>query len=964
MKKARTLLILSLIANFYFVGGISAEEQINRQTATDKITLAKSINKNSDNEITLFATTTDQNVQYTFGSDFILIEKTSDSVQTTKEVNLNNIIFSLVQTGDLGTDATIYKNPGENSFIISSKFYRENITGGQTVGNEGNYSTMISGKNNYISNKSNSSVTIGGYKNKINGTMGIIIDGQNNKITENGQGLIIGGSSNTANNGSIFQGYQNTVNGGNIFGGEYNTTYAGEIFGGYNNITDKGSESNYTPSFIFGGFKNEATNASEIYGGDRNTAKNSGFIFGGIYNVATNNSMIVGGMNNKADNIASQGRGYNLIVGGLGNTLNWNAESSEIFGGGSNIIYNYGAEIFGGGSNIIYDDNAEIFGGSHNKIRTIEEISEDTLWSLDENYSTTIFGGYNNIASGRDATILGGRDSIVGGEYAVGIGGGSTSADNAIAVGYQSASTTANGLALGYQAIQSQDGTISFGHDKGDFSKYNIEWKKDTDGNIDYSEDPTVTKETYDEAYYNRLVKVADGIEDHDVATVGQVKKLVAKSGGGAAYTAGTDIVISDENQISVAKTGQISSNNTGLVTGDTVYQVTNKLNNDLTDQGKSITAANNKITSLNKTIETIRKNMVEMNTSVSNTIADLPSSLGNFINKDLSNLSTDGQNTLKALIKSEIKNQMGASASNSVSAVSTMNSNFMVQAAADTSYVDNAVAGKADKAELNKIADTVATKADKKDLDALATKVDTKADKTYVDTELAKKADQSTVDAISTKVDTNAKNIASNSEAIKGNTSAIADLKENKADVSGANIDIASWSEKLGTGKVASGDAGLVTGGTVFSALEQKADIGYVNAGFQSMGAQIQEMNQSLTRDINKVGAGAAALAGLHPQEYDPNNKLDFAVGYGHYHNANATALGMYYRPNGVTTLSLAGTIGNGDPMLSAGLSFKLGSGGGDKKVILTQKEYIEMRQEMEDMKKAIQLLLQQKPA
>ena len=439
----------------------------------------------------------------------------------------------------------------------------------------------------------------------------------------------------------------------------------------------------------------------------------------------------------------------------------------------------------------------------------------------------------------------------------------------------------------------------------------------------------------------NKAGKVASG--DTGIVTGGVVYNAIQDIKKGITYKTSSDVSVGSDNTISVAKNGQIVSGDNGIVTGDTVYKVTNKLNAALNDQGTSITAATNKISSLNTSMETLRNSMVQMNTSISNTIADLPNSLGNFINKDLSNLSTDGQNTLKALIKSEIKNQMGAS--NSVSAVSTMDGNFVVQAAADTSYVDNAVAGKADKAELNKLADTVATKADKKDLDALATKVDTKADKTYVDSELAKKADQSTVDAISTKVDTNVKNIAANSEAIKGNTSAIADLKENKADVSGTNIDVASWSEKLGTGKVASGDAGLVTGGTVFSALEQKADIGYVNAGFQAMGAQMQEMNQSLTRDINKVGAGAAALAGLHPQDYDPDNKLDFAVGYGHYHNANATALGMYYRPNAVTTLSLAGTIGNGDPMLSAGLSFKLGMGKHVEKVMITKDDLNNMQ-------------------
>ncbi len=84
-----------------------------------------------------------------------------------------------------------------------------------------------------------------------------------------------------------------------------------------------------------------------------------------------------------------------------------------------------------------------------------------------------------------------------------------------------------------------------------------------------------------------------------------------------------------------------------------------------------------------------------------------------------------------------------------------------------------------------------------------------------------------------------------------------------------------------------------------------------------------------TLSTDINKVGAGAAALAALHPEGFDPADKWSFAVGYGHYKSANAGALGAFYKPNFDTTLSVGGTIGNGNSMLNAGVSFKLGQRG-----------------------------------
>lgn len=82
------------------------------------------------------------------------------------------------------------------------------------------------------------------------------------------------------------------------------------------------------------------------------------------------------------------------------------------------------------------------------------------------------------------------------------------------------------------------------------------------------------------------------------------------------------------------------------------------------------------------------------------------------------------------------------------------------------------------------------------------------------------------------------------------------------------------------------------------------------------------------LDNRINKVGAGAAALAGLHPLDFDPADKWNFAVGYGNYRNANSVAVGAFYRPNENTMFSVGTNFGNGENMVNAGVSFKLGQG------------------------------------
>lgn len=92
-----------------------------------------------------------------------------------------------------------------------------------------------------------------------------------------------------------------------------------------------------------------------------------------------------------------------------------------------------------------------------------------------------------------------------------------------------------------------------------------------------------------------------------------------------------------------------------------------------------------------------------------------------------------------------------------------------------------------------------------------------------------------------------------------------------------------------------------------------------------------LQSDIHSLGHRVNKVGAGAAALAGLHPLDFDPDDKWDFAASTGSYRNAHAFAVGAFYRPNEGTMFSLGGSFGNGENMWNAGVSLKLGRGSGD---------------------------------
>ena len=97
------------------------------------------------------------------------------------------------------------------------------------------------------------------------------------------------------------------------------------------------------------------------------------------------------------------------------------------------------------------------------------------------------------------------------------------------------------------------------------------------------------------------------------------------------------------------------------------------------------------------------------------------------------------------------------------------------------------------------------------------------------------------------------------------------------------------------------------------------------VNVG--QLNATNYAVNKLGTR-VNRVGAGAAALAALHPLDFDPDDKWDFAAGYGNYKDASAVAVGAYYRPNEDTMFSVGGSFGGGENMVNAGVSFKVGQG------------------------------------
>lgn len=122
--------------------------------------------------------------------------------------------------------------------------------------------------------------------------------------------------------------------------------------------------------------------------------------------------------------------------------------------------------------------------------------------------------------------------------------------------------------------------------------------------------------------------------------------------------------------------------------------------------------------------------------------------------------------------------------------------------------------------------------------------------------------------------------------------------------------------------GKVEKDSKDAINGGQLHQA---KADINNRIDGVENQVVSNTNRINQLGNRVNKVGAGAAALAALHPMDFDPDDKLTFSAGYGNYGGENAAAIGAYYRPDEKVMFSVAGTVGNGENMVNAGVSFAL---------------------------------------
>ena len=170
--------------------------------------------------------------------------------------------------------------------------------------------------------------------------------------------------------------------------------------------------------------------------------------------------------------------------------------------------------------------------------------------------------------------------------------------------------------------------------------------------------------------------------------------------------------------------------------------------------------------------------------------------------------------------------------------------------------------------------------------------------------------------------------------------------------------------------GEISADSTDAVNGSQLHDAWQQ------INSNTENIGILGSAVNKLGDR-IERVGAGAAALAALHPLDFDPDNKLDFAAGFGNYRGASAVAVGAFYRPSENVMFSVGGAFGGGEDMVNAGVSFKVGAGSGSattsrtamakslksmQEVVATQDAQLaQQREQIEKLTAMVELLMEQ---
>ena len=576
--------------------------------------------------------------------------------------------------------------------------------------------------------------------------------------------------------------------------------------------------------------------------------------------------------------------------------------------------------------------------------------------ALDDAKRTLALNDLKNIGTNAIAV---GNNSLVTGKNAIGIGtNGLITGEDAIGIGRDNTITGVGSVTIGSNNSIQSNNAFAIGNN------INIPTGMNNAvviGNNSTAKAPTTVDGVTADAtvsigssgHERQLVNVAKGEVSNtstDAINGSQLYKVQSevdkKANTDTSNLTGTDVSKWQEK----LGTGTVTNGNTGLVTGDTVYKEIAKTNTAL--DTKANTGLDN-ITDAGKTvIRNVAKSAVKVVNGQNTTVTTGTDGDATTYAVNVSN------DAIKNVVQPELNKKANTDASN---LTGTDVSKWQEKLGTGTVTNGNTglVTGDTVYKEIAKTNTALDTKANT-GLDNI-----TDAGKTII-RNVAKSAvkvvnGQNTTVTTGTDGDATTYAVNVSNDAIKD---AVQPELNKKANTDASNLtgaDVSKWQEKLGTGTVAAGNTGLVTGDTVYNVVRNSAGNplavaydsiakdhislngqngtiisnvrnGQVAEGSMDAvnGGQLFETNSRINQlggEVKHVGAISAALAGLHPQEYDDHYKLSIAAARGAYDGASAFALGAFYRPNSDLMFNAASTISSGKKAYTVGVSYKFGT-------------------------------------
>lgn len=576
-------------------------------------------------------------------------------------------------------------------------------------------------------------------------------------------------------------------------------------------------------------------------------------------------------------------------------------------------------------------------------IGTANEVTGD---NASKNKSNIVFGDYHKLNNGSNNIIIGSADGTVvekaKGYYEDYESGITTSQE--ITGQKQHTENLEDAVMIGHNADVQKNGGVAIG--AGSVASVDLGEKGYDPAQDDHSKDDTgtwiskaaaVSVGDASKKITRQITNVAAGMLDTDAVNVAQLKKIqqAMKDVQDAAKTSDTDTHV-EAGTYAVDADHQVSMNivdKDGKNIGRTV-KITDvakasdigdvsKFNKEVQNNGGSTTVVD-AINNVNTRVNTVntkvgdlhyvaegKAKVVANNDSVTTAIGKLDQAIGN--------ASTEaGKHTV----------------------VSTEDANLTVKNIAKSGEAANY------QLALNKDIKVDSVTATKVTSDTVNTKNLSVSESASIGDVTINKGGQGTVDGLKNTA-WDAKNITSGRAATEDQLKA---ATKNAVSYDGDDSKSITLREDTTIKNVANttieqGSKNAVNAGTVYNETRVKQDGKYVKASntagqnitaldnqVASNASNITNINgrvNNLDSKINKVGAGAAALAALHPLDFDPDDKWDFAVGYGNYRDANSVAVGAFYRPDDDTMFSVGTNFGNGENMINAGVSFKFGPKG-----------------------------------